>query len=314
MVAEIEGPLRDWRLLAEAWDRSLRADNKAESTRKTYRQSLSRFAKWASAPAVNLGPYDVTEDDVTTFFAELFDTPTRYGRPPEPESVAKDVRQLKVFFVWLARKESVPNPMADYRAPIVPDKPIPVFEDDELRQLLKACPGETFTPRRDRAILRLFFDAGIRHEELTDLDLPDVNFDEQYVDVLGKGRRRRKVPYGAATAEALDDYLRVRMRHPDSKLAAFWLAAPPRRGAFGYDGVHQMLKRVGRRAGVANVNAHRFRHTAAHTVLDTGEVSEGDAMLLFGWRTRSMVDRYGASAAHARAMRAARRASHADRI
>jgi integrase len=81
----------------------------------------------------------------------------------------------------------------------------------------------------------------------------------------------------------------------------------------GYEGLHQMIKRVARRAGVAGVYAHRFRHTAAHTQRKAG-MSEGDMMLVFGWKSRAMADRYGASAAHERALETARRLSHADRI
>jgi site-specific recombinase XerD len=179
--------------------------------------------------------------------------------------------------------------------------------------LLKAAGGDEFAARRDRAILRMLFDAGIRRAELAGLTLDSINLREQYVTVLGKGRRIRTVPYGANTAESLDDYLRVRMRHRDHKLPALWLAASPHRGAFGYDGIHQMIQRIARRAGIPDAYAHRFRHTAVHTQLDGG-MSEGEAMRIFGWNSPSMPRHYGSALAHARAMAAARRISHADRI
>ena len=312
---EINARRSDWTVLAAQWERSLKAKNKAESTRTKYLRSLSKFADWASGAGVDLDPYKVAEDDVEAFIADQFDSTTRYGRPPTPESVAIDFRQLKVFFGWLSRREKLPHPMRDLRAPAVPEKMVPVLTDDDLRRLLKACVGDDFTARRDRAMIRMLFDCGLRREELAGITLDDVNFDEQYVIVLGKGSRQRMVPYGANTAEALDDYMRARLRHKDSRLPALWLASPPNhRGALGYDGIHQMLKRVATRAGLTkSVYAHRFRHTAAHTQLSAG-MSEGDAMRVFGWRSRVMVDRYGASAAHDRAMAAARRISHADRI
>lgn len=311
-MAEISEQLSDWTVLAAQWERHLKASNKAAATRKKYLQSLSKFSIWASAAGV--GPYEIGEDEMVAFIADQFDTLTRYGRPPAPESVAIDFRQLKVFFGWLCRREKLVHPMQHLRAPAVPEKPVPVLADDDLRRLLKAIPGDDFTARRDKAIIRMLFDGGLRRAECAGIHLDELNLDEQCVKVLGKGGRERMVAYGANTAEVLDDYLRARIKHRDRRLGALWLASPPNhRGALGYDGLYQMVTRVAARAGIAKVYPHRFRHTAAHTQLSAG-MSEGDAMRVFGWRSRVMVDRYGSSAADARALEAARRISHADRI
>ena len=67
-----------------------------------------------------------------------------------------------------------------------------------------------------------------------------------------------------------------------------------------------MLKRRCRRAGIPDLRPHQFRHTAAHRWLVRGG-SEGDAMRLFGWRSRAMLDRYGSDLAASRAEAAYRR-------
>jgi len=296
---EISERRSDWQVLAAQWERHLKASNKAAATRKKYLGTLSKFADWASAAAVDKSPYEIGEDEVVAFIADQFDSITRYGRPPAPESVAIDFRQLKVFFGWLCRREKLVHPMQHLRAPAVPEKPVPVLVDDDLRRLLKAISGNDFTARRDKAIIRMLFDGGLRRAECAGIDLEHVHLGDQCVTVLGKGGRERTVPYGANTAEVLDDYLRARIKHRDRRLPALWLASPPNhRGALGYDGMYQMIKRVAARAGIAKVYPHRFRHTAAHTQLSAG-MSEGDAMRVFGWRSRVMVNRYGSSAAHA---------------
>lgn len=52
------------------------------------------------------------------------------------------------------------------RPPAVPDVPVPVVGDDDLRRLLVVCEGRGFNERRDTAIVRLFFDSGLRHAEM----------------------------------------------------------------------------------------------------------------------------------------------------
>jgi site-specific recombinase XerC len=66
--------------------------------------------------------------------------------------------------------------------------------------------------RRDRAIVRLFIDTGMRRNELTGMSLPDVYLDDGLVSVLGKGGRRRLIPIGNRTVSDIDRFPRLRRR------------------------------------------------------------------------------------------------------
>lgn len=303
-----------WITFARQWKRSLAARNVADSTIDAYQASLRRLVAWALAHGFE-SPEDMTAEDLEDYFGWALSRTTRRGQKASPAAVAKDFRHSRVFFNWLA---TIDDPkgisiMTGLSAPKVPEQPVEILTDQQLRNLLRACAGPGFTERRDTAIIRLFLDTGIRRAELAGITLDDVDLDEQLVTVMGKGRRRRPVPYGAKTAEALDAYLRARARHKDRRRSELWLAGYPHRGALGYDGLSQMLGRRAEAAGVPGVFAHRFRHTAASAFLEAGG-SEGDAMRIFGWQTRTMVDRYGASAAGRRAIAAARKLSVGDRI
>jgi integrase/recombinase XerC len=95
----------------------------------------------------------------------------------------------------------------------VPQRTVPVLSDDELRRLLAACGGTSFSCRRDTAIVMLMLDSGARRAEIAGLRVGDLDFDYEVAWVLGKGRRERALPFGRKTAVALDRYLRVRARH-----------------------------------------------------------------------------------------------------
>ena len=134
--------------------------------------------------------------------------------------------------------------------------------------------------------------------------------DRATVTVIGKGRRRRSVPFGPKTAEALEHYLSARIHHRHRELSSLWLST---QGRLTSSGISQMLRRRCCEAAIAPVHPHQLRHAAAHNWLALGG-SEGDAMRLFGWRSRDMLSRYGAALADERAQAAYRRISPADRI
>lgn len=78
-------------------------------------------------------------------------------------------------------------------------------------------------------------------------------------------------------------------------------------------GILQVVRRRSREAGLGKLHPHLFRHTFAHEMLSAG-MQEGDLLMLGDWRDRTMLSRYGASAAEERARNAYKRLSPGDRL
>jgi integrase/recombinase XerC len=158
-----------WDLYAGQWRRHLRGRNLAASTVRGYLVSLGRLAAWATRRSAT-SPLQISQRDLESFLADRQTLPGPRGRATAATTAAIDARQLKVFFRWLAAVEEIGNPAVGLALPRMEERPVPLFTDAELRALLNVCAGRAFLDRRDKAIIRVLFDTGIRHAELAALD------------------------------------------------------------------------------------------------------------------------------------------------
>lgn len=242
-------------------------------TQQEYLSKLLVFAAWCEGE--HLALEDLKQASIRRFTEAL------RGRPIEAVTIHGYLRVLKRFLHWLSREE-------DYEAvvssklpsridmPKLEQKVTEIFTPEQIKALLAAC-GQEYNQElrvRDRAIVSVLIDTGIRASELTGLTLDNTFLDplDAHLKVFGKGGKWREVALGHRSLVELRRYI-TRYRHASKEEGRVFLNR--------YDapltvwGLDQLIERLGKWAGVEGVRCspHTFRHTFAVNYLQaTGDV------------------------------------------
>ncbi|MDR5684415.1 MAG: tyrosine-type recombinase/integrase [Armatimonadota bacterium] len=178
-------------------------------------------------------------------------------------SVHQHFRTLRTFLRWCVRTGRLPADSMAGMTMRLPKTLPRVPEDGHVRRLLAACPS-TPEGRRNRALIALLADSGLRKEEARRLRIGALDFTARTIHVhAGKGQKDGLAFFGEATSSLLRTWLAV---HPDPRPAAFLFVT--RDGSpLGPYAIRRILHRLSRRAGLDRlIGPHALRHYAATAI------------------------------------------------
>jgi integrase/recombinase XerD len=205
------------------------------------------------------------------------------------ETVRTYLRAIRVFARWLTRppyRLLATDPLADLTLPRASRRFKQPLNADEIDALLDAVDAGTIVGARDRAMLLVLLDGGLRATELANLRYGDLNIRDQSIFVAaGKGDASRYVTLGQTTIADIRAYLLVHeallcgaavtvngkyLRPKPTDLEDAPLFPTVQGEYFGYDGLKSWFGRIAERAGVPRAHLHLMRHTSAAQSLDAG--------------------------------------------
>jgi integrase len=258
---------------------NLRSRNLSPATIKAAKEYLSPFVR-------QVNPLVANAQDIRTYLGDL-------GTRCKPSTVWTAHRHLKGLFAWLKEEGDIEvNPMERIPKPVVPVTHVAVLKPRDVERLLQTCDGPEVVQRRDKALISIMLDTGLRLAEVANLSLADISEDFT-VRVYGKGRKWRTVVLGTSSQSALSRWLRIR----GTQEGPVWLG---KRGRLSPAGIRKMIKKRGELIGL-DVHPHMLRHTFVDTWLRLGG-NEVDLARIAGWTTARMAEKYAQIRAAERAI------------
>lgn len=259
----------------------------------------------------------ISRTEVRKFFAWLVtDYRSSQDRPLGQSGQRNAYIALRSFWTWASSDLGIKDQAAGISPPKLPESAVIPFTRADVEALLetaqyarvrhpenrRAYRAKRPQASRDRAMLLVLLDTGIRVGELVRLNIDDVDIRNRILEVraVGSGTksRPRTIPITARTASALWRYLTERQEADEvftkeSPLFASTGVGYSHNpgGRMSREAVYNLLKRLAERAEVRNVHPHRFRHTFAIEYLRGGG-NQFQLKYLLGHGSMAMVERY----------------------
>lgn len=231
----------------------------SSKTIRFYTERLSKFIR-----AVDC--LKATRQDVQRYLNTI--PPNKYGLGTRHASF----RAIKAYYRWIDSEYGIPNPIEGLPAPILGKPILPSLEKEQVLYLIEKAPSN-----RDKAIVALFTESGLRLSELANIKLESFNWTHRTVRVLGKGRKEAYAAFGDLT----EKYLKAWIQQYQSKDNIWGLSEW---------GIVSMLRRLETATGLP-CNPHTFRRTFACLLRKAG-VDTMTIKDLGRWESLEMVQRY----------------------
>lgn len=247
--------------------------SRSPKTIDNYVRSLVQFLEASGCQK----PGDITADTVRSFRV-LLNRKEVFGEPLKKSTQNYHIVVLRTFLKFLAKRDVKTLAAEKIEIGKTPDRQVDFLEYEEVVSLIQAANGRDLRSLRDRAILELFFSAGLRISELTSLNRDSINLAKEEFSIRGKGSKLRVVFLAPDAKEALNRYLEKRVdmdpalfiRYPKKGLVSEMttntatLRLTPRT-------IQRMVKQYAKKAGITkDVHPHTLRHSFATDLLMNG--------------------------------------------
>jgi integrase/recombinase XerC len=237
-------------------------------TTKAYSRDLHQFSAYIKGKAdgdTPLDPCTISSEQIRKWMIALL------NHKVMPSSVKRKLTALRTYFRFLVKQEiAKKNPVQFIQGPRM-GKTLPHFvREKDLERLLDGdCFQSDFEGVRNRLLLELLYETGIRRAELITLRQVDVDFNEMQLKVIGKRDKQRLIPFAERLKEMMIEYVSMREKTTGMGNACFFVRdnGTPLSPSIVYRIVRQALMEI---PMLAKRSPHVLRHSFATSMLNNG--------------------------------------------
>jgi len=257
-----------WNEAIENYANYLRFEkNASENTIEAYVSDLQKLQGFAEQNLMNITPITISYEHLQEFLYQV--SKINYSERTQ----ARWISSIKGFFSFLLEDElREDNPSALLETPklglYLPD----TLSLEEIEKLISATDENTDLAKRNRCMIEVLYGCGLRVSELTELQISNINFKENYLKIQGKGDKVRFVPLADYTADFIKNYINnIRSKQKINPKHSDILFLNSRGAQISRQMVFLIIKDIVKKAGIQkNISPHTFRHSFATHLLQNG--------------------------------------------
>lgn len=232
----------------------------SKNTALAYRTDLNTYLKFLEEKNINYET--ISHLEITDFLWYL-----KKDLGFKPRSTYRMIESIRQFYKFLIAENVIKaDPTVNLTGNKLPDDLPDILTNDEVTRLLNSVSGSDNLSIRNRAMLEILYATGLRVSELISLKFSNIDVEECFVKIFGKGNKERLVPFGQKAQLYLKRYLRVRKNTKSEFIFLTRLNKPISRIEFW-----RQLKQIAIKAGIMkNITPHTLRHSFATHLLTGG--------------------------------------------
>ena len=144
-----------------------------------------------------------------------------------------------------------------------------VLSITDIENMINFYNHETYLDSRNRTVIDVLYSTGCRVSELCDINISDIDLDEKYLKLKGKGSKQRIVPIGSMLYKNLLQYLNVRETFLQNRGEPLFLSKS--KNKLDRTAVFRIIKKTAKNISLqTDVHPHTLRHSAATHMLEGG--------------------------------------------
>ena len=236
----------------------------SKSTLDAYRSDLKLLKVWAKNRELKMD--EISRPDLLEFIA------FKAEQGSSARTSARMLSSLRRFYTYLMQQEIIStNPTDKISMPKI-GRSLPVLlTENEVLKLIKAPNTKKPLGFRDRVMLELLYATGLRVSELVKLEVNQVNLNQGYLRVMGKGDKERLVPMGKTAKRWMKNYLNGPIQEILNDRQSDCLFPTRTSTSISRQAFWQIIKKYAMKVGIsAKLSPHSLRHAFATHLINHG--------------------------------------------